>query len=158
MPRRRVVAKRDILPDPKFHNQTVAKFINHVMVSGKKAVAERIVYGAFDRIVERDGSTDPVEVFENALDAIAALRDLGFAIAAIEQTASSTSLLDWRPEPGSRWAFVFGNEVRGVESETVDACDVALEIPQFGVKQSLNVSVCGGIVLWDAAQKIGLPG
>ena len=73
MPRRRVVAKRDILPDPKFHNQTVAKFINHVMVSGKKAVAERIVYGAFDRIVERDGSTDPVEVFENALDAIAPL-------------------------------------------------------------------------------------
>ena len=65
MPRRRVVAKRDILPDPKFHNQTVAKFINHVMVSGKKAVAERIVYGAFDRIVERDGGADP-KVFENA--------------------------------------------------------------------------------------------
>ena len=73
MPRRRVVAKRDILPDPKFHNQTVAKFINHVMVSGKKAVAERIVYGAFDRIVERDGGADPVEVFENALEAIAPL-------------------------------------------------------------------------------------
>jgi small subunit ribosomal protein S7 len=73
MPRRRVVAKREILPDPKFHNQTVAKFINHVMVSGKKAVAERIVYGAFDRIVERDASANPVEVFENALDAIAPL-------------------------------------------------------------------------------------
>ena len=70
MPRRRVVAKREILPDPKYHNQTVAKFINHVMVSGKKAVAERIVYGAFDRITER-GATDPVEVFDNALDAIA---------------------------------------------------------------------------------------
>ena len=73
MPRRRVVAKREILPDPKFHNQTVAKFINHVMVSGKKAVAERIVYGAFDRIVERDAGANPVEVFENALDAIAPL-------------------------------------------------------------------------------------
>ena len=70
MPRRRVIAKREILPDPKFHNQTVAKFINHVMVSGKKAVAERIVYGALDRIVERD-SNDPVEVFERALDAVA---------------------------------------------------------------------------------------
>ena len=46
MPRRRVVAKREVLPDPKFHNQVIAKFINHVMVSGKKAVAERIVYGA----------------------------------------------------------------------------------------------------------------
>ena len=73
MPRRRVVAKREILPDPKFHNQTVAKFINHVMVSGKKAVAERIVYGAFDRIVERDAGANPVEVFENALEAIAPL-------------------------------------------------------------------------------------
>jgi len=71
MPRRRVIAKREILPDPKFHNQTVAKFINHVMVSGKKAVAERIVYGAFDRIVERNASSDPVEVFETALEAIA---------------------------------------------------------------------------------------
>ncbi len=73
MPRRRVVAKREILPDPKFHNQTVAKFINHVMVSGKKAVAERIVYGAFDRLQEKDVGADPVEVFDNALEAIAPL-------------------------------------------------------------------------------------
>ena len=71
MPRRRVVAKREVLPDPKFHNQTVAKFINHVMVSGKKAVAERIVYGAFSRITQRDAAANPVEVFESALDAIA---------------------------------------------------------------------------------------
>ena len=70
MPRRRVIAKREILPDPKYHNQTVAKFMNHVMVSGKKAVAERIVYGAFDRIQARDNN-DPVEVFENALENIA---------------------------------------------------------------------------------------
>ena len=64
MPRRRVVAKREILPDPKYHNQVVAKFMNHVMVSGKKAVAERIVYGALER-------ADPIEVFEKALEAIA---------------------------------------------------------------------------------------
>ena len=70
MPRRRVVAKREILPDPKYHNQTVAKFINHVMVSGKKAVAERIVYGALGRIQER-GAPDPVEIFEKALEAVA---------------------------------------------------------------------------------------
>ena len=70
MPRRRVVAKRDVLPDPKFHNQVIAKFINHVMVSGKKAVAERIVYGARDRVNARDGA-DPVDTFEKALDAIA---------------------------------------------------------------------------------------
>ena len=70
MPRRRVIAKREILPDPKYHNQTVAKFINHVMESGKKAVAERIVYGALARIQER-GAGDPVDVFEKALDAVA---------------------------------------------------------------------------------------
>ena len=70
MPRRRIVAKREILPDPKYHNQTLAKFINHVMVSGKKAVAERIVYGALSRIEERD-SGDPIEVFEKALEAVA---------------------------------------------------------------------------------------
>ena len=70
MPRRRVIAKREILPDPKFNNQVVAKFINHVMVSGKKAVAESIVYGALNRVQERDNA-DPIEVFEQALDAIA---------------------------------------------------------------------------------------
>ena len=70
MPRRRVVAKREILPDPKFGNVTLAKFMNHVMVSGKKSVAERIVYGALDKIQERSGN-DPLEAFEQALEAIA---------------------------------------------------------------------------------------
>jgi small subunit ribosomal protein S7 len=70
MPRRRVVAKREILPDPKFGNVTLAKFMNHVMISGKKSVAERIVYGALDKIQERSGN-DPLEVFEQALESIA---------------------------------------------------------------------------------------
>ena len=70
MPRRRVIAKREVLPDPKFNNQVVAKFINHVMVSGKKAVAENIVYGALDRVQARENA-DPIEVFEKALEAIA---------------------------------------------------------------------------------------
>ena len=70
MPRRRVPAKREILPDPKYHNQTLAKFMNHVMVSGKKSVAEKIVYGALERIQERT-SGDPLEVFDAALEAIA---------------------------------------------------------------------------------------
>ena len=70
MPRRRVVAKREILPDPKFGNQTLAKFINHVMVSGKKSTAERIVYGALDTIAERTGADDPVSVFEKSLESI----------------------------------------------------------------------------------------
>jgi hypothetical protein len=70
MPRRRVAAKRTILPDPKYSNQILAKFINHVMVSGKKSVAEGIVYGALDRIRER-GKSDPVETFEKSSEAVA---------------------------------------------------------------------------------------
>ncbi|NKI19635.1 30S ribosomal protein S7 [Spongiibacter sp. KMU-166] len=70
MPRRRVAAKREILPDPKFGNLTLAKFMNHVMVSGKKSVAERIVYGALDLVQERL-SKDPIEVFDEALENIA---------------------------------------------------------------------------------------
>jgi small subunit ribosomal protein S7 len=70
MPRRRVVAKREVLPDPKFGNVTLAKFMNHVMVSGKKSVAEKIVYGALDIVQERM-KKDPVEAFEEALDNVA---------------------------------------------------------------------------------------
>ena len=72
MPRRRVVAKRDILPDPKFGNVTLAKFMNMVMVSGKKSIAERIVYGALD-IVNDKLSKDPIEVFDEALENVAPL-------------------------------------------------------------------------------------
>ncbi|MBT5412440.1 30S ribosomal protein S7 [Porticoccus sp.] len=70
MPRRRVAAKREILPDPKFGNITLAKFMNHVMVSGKKAVAESIVYGALDIVQERL-KEDPLIAFETALEKIA---------------------------------------------------------------------------------------
>ena len=66
MPRRREVPKRDILPDPKFGNVEVSKFVNTIMKSGKKSVAERIVYGAFDQIVTKSGK-DPLEVFGLAL-------------------------------------------------------------------------------------------
>lgn len=66
MPRRREVPKREILPDPKFGSQDVSKFINVIMQAGKKAVAERIVYGAFDIIVNK-GDKDPLEVFSTAL-------------------------------------------------------------------------------------------
>ncbi len=70
MPRRRVVAKREILPDPKFGNVTLAKFMNMVMVSGKKSVAEKIVYGALEIVAERSGK-EPLEVFDLALENVA---------------------------------------------------------------------------------------
>ena len=70
MPRRRVVAKREVLPDPKFGNVTLAKFMNHVMVSGKKSVAETIVYGALEIVRERLNK-DPLEAFDEALENLA---------------------------------------------------------------------------------------
>jgi small subunit ribosomal protein S7 len=68
MSRRRVVAKREILPDPRFRSDTVAKFINTLMKSGKKSVAETIVYGALDRISEKNKGADPLEIFDKTLD------------------------------------------------------------------------------------------
>jgi len=70
MPRRRVAARREVLPDPKFGSKTLAKFMNHVMVDGKKSVAEKFVYGALDAVKDRSGGL-PLEVFEKALAAIA---------------------------------------------------------------------------------------
>lgn len=71
MPRRRVAAKREILPDPKFGNTQLAKFMNHVMYDGKKSVAERIVYGALDIVKDKKSDQDPIAMFETALDSIA---------------------------------------------------------------------------------------
>ena len=72
MPRRRVPPRREVLPDPKFGSVTLAKFMNHVMIDGKKSVAEKIVYGALNTIQEK-GNADPLKVFEEALDNIAPL-------------------------------------------------------------------------------------
>ena len=69
MPRRREVPKRTILPDPKFGDQTVAKFVNVMMLNGKKSIAEKILYGALDVIKER-GTEEPLEVFYQALENI----------------------------------------------------------------------------------------
>jgi small subunit ribosomal protein S7 len=67
MPRRRVATKREILADPKFGSQTLAKFINMVMQDGKKSVAERVMYGALDRVIEKKGG-DPLETLDSALE------------------------------------------------------------------------------------------
>ena len=68
MPRRREVPKRIIIPDPKFMNQDVSKFINVIMSSGKKSVSERIVYGAFDLLSSKKNKSDPLQIFEKALE------------------------------------------------------------------------------------------
>ena len=89
------------------------------------------------------------EHFDSALEAVAQLREAGYTILSVEQAEGATQLQDFRPETGRRYALVFGNEVHGVAQDVVDASDGCLEIPQYGTKHSLNVSVSIGIVLWN---------
>lgn len=93
------------------------------------------------------------EHFDDTLEAVEALRGDGFVLVSVEQTLSSVKLQDFRMQEGKRYAFVFGNEVDGVRQDVVDACDLSLEIPQFGTKHSLNVSVCAGAILWEAVRQ-----
>jgi tRNA G18 (ribose-2'-O)-methylase SpoU len=94
------------------------------------------------------------EYHASTLDAICALKEKGYVIAAIEQIENSISLLDFVPDPNTKLAFVFGNEVKGVQQEVVDHCDLAIEIPQYGTKHSFNISVSAGITLWDISNKM----
>ena len=94
---------------------------------------------------------EEVVPFEHVPDVVALveqLKEQGYTVVAVEQTVHSVKLGQFRPEPGRRYALVFGNEVSGVQQEVVDAADFALEIPLQGTKHSLNVSVSIGVVLW----------
>ena len=90
----------------------------------------------------------PWEHYSDTMDAIAELKEQGYTIISVEQTVGSVSLESFNREQGRRYALVFGNEVDGVSQEVVDASDMTLEIPQWGTKHSLNVSVSAGVVLW----------
>lgn len=96
------------------------------------------------------GAEDSVswEHSDNTIDAVAALRNEGYTIVSVEQTVNSVKLDHFKAERGHKYALIFGNEVNGVGQESVDASDFSLEIPQFGTKHSLNVSVTVGIILW----------
>ncbi len=97
------------------------------------------------------GAEDTVRwvYFKDTLDALAGLRAEGYTLCAIEQVEGSMMLDDIRLDKSKRYAVVLGNEVKGVQQEVVNACDCCIEIPQYGTKHSLNVSVTGGIVIWD---------
>lgn len=92
--------------------------------------------------------------FEKTEDAVLALRNNKFKVYSIEQVENSIMLPDFQPTKNEKIAFVFGNEVKGVQQCIVDICDGAIEIPQFGTKHSFNISVSAGIVLWDIFNKI----
>lgn len=96
------------------------------------------------------GAEDSVawEHVDDTMEALQRLKNEGYTIVSAEQTVSSVMLDEFRPEQGRKYAVVFGNEVAGVRQDVVDASDFCLEIPQFGTKHSLNVSVSVGVILW----------
>ena len=90
----------------------------------------------------------PWKHFADTLDAVRELKALGYTVVSVEQTVGSVQLDALTPDPGRKYALVFGNEVDGVRQDVVDESDLAVEIPQWGTKHSLNVSVALGVVLW----------
>ncbi|MBT9393279.1 RNA methyltransferase [Hymenobacter sp. NST-14] len=102
------------------------------------------------------GSTESV-AWEYAATTVEALRQLkaaGYVLVAVEQTTGSVPLPAFEVEPGRPYALIMGNEVFGVDDEVLALCDAAVEIPQFGTKHSLNVSVAAGVVLWEFISRI----
>ena len=93
--------------------------------------------------------TVPWEYVSDAAEAVRRLRAEGRTVLAVEQAEGAVRLGTWKTGRGGRYALVFGNEVHGVGQTVVDLCDGAVEVPQSGTKHSINVSVCGGVVLWE---------
>lgn len=92
--------------------------------------------------------------FKESIEAVKHVIELGYTPLAIEQTHHSCSLEKFTPQNRGQYALIFGNEVRGVDQKVVDLCNGSIEIPQFGTKHSLNVSVSIGVVLWDLVNKM----
>ena len=102
------------------------------------------------------GATDSVdwEYFEDTLQLVNKLKAEGFIIASIEQVEKSVMLNEFIPKPNEKYAVILGNEVKGVRQDVVDNSHLCIEIPQFGTKHSLNISIATGVVLWDIFNKI----
>ena len=94
------------------------------------------------------------QYFADTLDAVADLRAKGYTILAIEQASNSTPLNELQLDRGGKYAVVLGHEVWGVSQNVIDLCDGCIEIPQYGTKHSLNVSVTAGIVIYELARKL----
>lgn len=102
------------------------------------------------------GAEDSVEwkYFDTALEAVEALKSNSYEVYSVEQAHGSTMLQEFTPIYNNRYAVILGNEVKGVHQEVIDASDGCLEIPQFGTKHSMNVSVTAGIIIWHFAKMI----
>ncbi len=102
------------------------------------------------------GATDSVEweYAENTIDVVNKLQNEGVLVAAIEQAEASVSLKEFSAKKDLTYAIVFGHEVKGVQQEVVTTSDTVIEIPQYGTKHSLNISVSCGLVVWDLFCKL----
>jgi tRNA G18 (ribose-2'-O)-methylase SpoU len=102
------------------------------------------------------GATETVdwEYEAEILPLLARLKEDGYTLCAVEQAEGSTALGDLELRSGQKIALIFGNEVDGVQDEVLEQCDLCVEIPQSGMKHSLNISVAAGIVLWEATNKL----
>lgn len=102
------------------------------------------------------GATESVEWHynENTIDAVKKLKAEGYLIASIEQAENKTWLQDVKLNPTDKIALVFGNEIDGVDQEVIDMSDLVIEIPQYGTKHSINISVCAGVVIWEVVKKL----
>lgn len=100
------------------------------------------------------GAEDSVswKYFKDVSEALEELKKEGYEVYSIEQAHGSTMLQNFKPENNQKYAVVLGNEVKGVHQEVIDASDGCLEIPQFGTKHSMNVSVTAGIIIWHFAR------
>ena len=96
----------------------------------------------------------PWRHFRETIDEVEHYKQLGYKIVSIEQTENSIMLDKFTFNQNDRYAFVFGNEVKGVQQSVVDKSDFVIEIPQFGTKHSLNVSVSLGLIVWEAAKQL----
>lgn len=102
------------------------------------------------------GAENSVEwaFFDDALTAVQLLKQQEYTVFAVEQAENSISLPQLQLDPAKQYAIVLGNEVKGVQQQVVDACQGCIEIPQFGTKHSLNVSIAAGLVMWDAFKQL----
>ncbi|GIM53855.1 RNA methyltransferase [Capnocytophaga cynodegmi] len=102
------------------------------------------------------GATESVdwEYVESTISVVERLKSEGICVVSVEQTEKSVMLNDFQPNSATKYAVIFGNEVKGVEQEVVSASDGVIEIPQYGTKHSLNISVSAGIVIWDLWKKL----
>jgi tRNA G18 (ribose-2'-O)-methylase SpoU len=104
------------------------------------------------------GAEDSVKwsYFADTIEAVDKLHSMGYTVYSIEQVKDSISLESIQLDKTQKYAVILGNEVKGVQQEVVDKCDGCIEIPQFGTKHSLNVSVTAGLVIWDFFKQLQL--